>query len=141
MTSTNGSQCEVYADPSLELSCLITGLLKQAVLPEVIELGEECFYNEKHRLIFQTMKELYNAGEEVDITSLRTSLSGKGQLEKIGGDPFLATLLQGFTTVNHRYVLKALQKLSGRRKLQMLSMRMREMKLRLSRHRSYHSRD
>lgn len=127
MTATNNSPYEMYADSSLELSCLITGLLKQAVLPEVIELGEECFYDNKHHLIFQAMKELYNAGEEVDITAIRTHLAGSGQLEKAGGESYLADMLRGYTTVNHRYILNALRKLSGRRKLQMLSLRMKEM--------------
>lgn len=74
------------------------GLLGALLLkPEVIhDVGDtvraESFYAEKHRLIFEAMRELSERGEPIDILSLSERLSALGTLERVGGRSYLAEL-------------------------------------------------
>lgn len=50
------------------------------------------FYAEKHRLIFEAMRDLVERGEPIDLLSLSSRLEAKGELERIGGRAYLAEL-------------------------------------------------
>lgn len=45
-----------------------------------------------HRLIYESMLDLYQLGENIDIISLITRLEAKGVLKQIGGSDFIASL-------------------------------------------------
>ncbi|MEK9160673.1 MAG: replicative DNA helicase [Patescibacteria group bacterium] len=74
------------------------GLLGALLLkPDAIhDIGDsvmpDSFYAEKHRLIFEAMKELSDRGEPIDILSLSERLTTKGTLERSGGRAYIAEL-------------------------------------------------
>lgn len=68
-------------------------LLKPDAIHDVSDLiHSESFYAEKHRVIFNTMRELSERGEPIDQLSLSQRLSDQGLLERAGGRSYLAEL-------------------------------------------------
>lgn len=68
-------------------------LLKPEALHDVGDtVRPESFYAEKHRLIFETMRELSDRGEPIDLLSLAERLQAKGSLERAGSRAYIADL-------------------------------------------------
>lgn len=68
-------------------------LLKPDAMHDVADLVHaDSFYAEKHRIIYETMRELVERGEPIDILTLTERLNGKGQLERVGGRAYIAEL-------------------------------------------------
>lgn len=85
-------------------------------------LRGEDFYKESHRLIFETILELYDKDEPVDLVTLVDSLRGKGILETVGGITYLSNLASSVpTTSNVKYYAKIVEDKSTLRKLIMSS--------------------
>lgn len=80
---------------SLESERALLGslLLKPDAIHDVSDLiRPESFYADKHRHIFDTMRELVERGEPIDMLSLGERLNAKGLLERAGGRAYLAEL-------------------------------------------------
>lgn len=80
---------------SLESERALLGalLLKPDALHDIADLVRpESFYADKHRLIFECMRELAERGEPIDILSLSERLNNKGLLERSGGRAYIAEL-------------------------------------------------
>lgn len=80
---------------SLESEKALLGslLLKPDALHDVSDIIRgDSFYAEKHKLIFECMRELSERGEPIDILSLSERLQGNGQLERSGGRAYIAEL-------------------------------------------------
>lgn len=58
------------------------------------ELSPACFYNPKHRMIFEAMTKLCNEHVALDLLSVAQRLSADGNLENVGGPVMLAGLSQ-----------------------------------------------
>jgi replicative DNA helicase len=54
--------------------------------------GGEVFYDLRHRIIFDTLTEMYDAKQPIDLLTLQEKLKMKGQLATIGGIPYLVAL-------------------------------------------------
>lgn len=68
-------------------------LLKPDAIHDVADtVHPDSFYAEKHRLIFESMRELTERGEPIDILSLSERLQSNGSLERIGGRAYIAEL-------------------------------------------------
>jgi replicative DNA helicase len=68
-------------------------LLKPDAIHDVADtVRPESFYAEKHRMIYEAMRELVGRSEPVDLLSLSEHLSGKGLLERVGGRAYIAEL-------------------------------------------------
>ena len=68
-------------------------LLENDAVNLVLELlRAEDFYRESHRKIFRAMIELSNRNEPVDVITLSECLTGRGELEAVGGSAYLASL-------------------------------------------------
>ena len=65
------------------------------------ELTPSCFYDEKHRLIFEAMSELVTEHVAVDIVTCASKLRQKGNLEAVGGAVVLAGLSQKVGAAAH----------------------------------------
>ena len=52
----------------------------------------ESFYAEKHKLIFEAMRELSERGEPIDLLSLSQRLTDLNLLERAGGRAYIAEL-------------------------------------------------
>jgi replicative DNA helicase len=80
---------------NLEAESSVLGgiLLENDAVNLVLELlRAEDFYRESHRKIFRAMIELSNRNEPVDVITLSECLTGRGELEAVGGSAYLASL-------------------------------------------------
>lgn len=68
-------------------------LLKPEAIHDISDtVRSDSFYAEKHRIVFETMRELSDRGEPIDILSLSERLQSKGLLERSGGRSYIAEL-------------------------------------------------
>lgn len=76
------------------LNLLLTNpsLIKEALL----DLKTESFYFEPHRLIYETICEIYEKNNVINVTVIITSLQDKNILKEIGGVQRIITILNGF---------------------------------------------
>ncbi len=82
------------------------------------ELTPSCFYQEKHRMIFEAMRSLVNEHIALDLLSVSQKLLTNGNLEKIGGSVALAKLSQKIGAAAHvEYYIKILKQKSIQREL------------------------
>lgn len=108
-------------DIKSEFSAIATALYNREALTLLMESTEDIFYHQNNRKLFNAVRELYTAGEEIDLLTLRHKLLQMGEYENVGGSPVIAELAQAHTTYNMPYVIRTLTKLQQRRKLQELS--------------------
>ncbi len=94
-------------------------MLRKDAMHEVEDaLIPESFYVEKHKIIFQAMLDLSVKSEPIDMLSLSTKLAEKKSLEQVGGNKYLAEIVNtvpSSTNVKHyadivqkKYVLRSL---------------------------------
>jgi replicative DNA helicase len=88
----------IEAEQSL-LGCLM--LDKNAIVKVSDFVGANDFYKNIHREIFQTMAELFERSEPIDIISVSAKLREKGQLDGIGGGAYLTSLINLVPTATH----------------------------------------
>jgi replicative DNA helicase len=62
---------------------------------EKIKTGPEVFYDLRHQTIYNTLVEMYDHREPIDIITLQQRLADRQQLESIGGIPYLNSLQDG----------------------------------------------
>ncbi len=74
-------------------------LLERDAIARVVEMvrGED-FYREAHRRIFDTMVDLFERGEPVDLITVSDRLKARGQLEDVGGAAYVTSLLDAVPT-------------------------------------------
>jgi len=81
-------------------------------------LRAEDFYKPAHQLIFEAIGELFNGSQPIDAITVADALRRNGQLERVGGVPFLTTLLDSVpTTANIAYYADIVAETSARRRL------------------------
>lgn len=90
------------ADPTLrvppqslesEQALLGSLLLKPDAIHDVSDIIKpDSFYAEKHRHIFECMRELVERGEPIDLLSVGVRLEARGLLERCGGRAYIAEL-------------------------------------------------
>jgi len=61
--------------------------------------SEECFYRREHRILFRLLIEFFEANHAIDFVTFRQKLRDNGQLDEIGGDPYLVTLVDSVPTI------------------------------------------
>src|SRR5690554_2590240 len=83
---------------------------KDAIVTAAERLKETDFYRESHRKIFTAMVDLAERNEPVDLITLAEELTQKGQLEALGGFPYLTTLANVVpTAANVGYYVRIVQ--------------------------------
>jgi replicative DNA helicase len=81
-------------DLEAEQSVLGAMMLSKDAIAEVIEtLTGPDFYRPHHEAIFDAILELYGQGEPVDVVTVGAELEKRGDLTKVGGSPYLHTLV------------------------------------------------
>lgn len=71
-------------------------LLHQEALHRATRIiGPSDFYRDAHRRIFDSMVRLFNAGDAVELVTLKNALMSSGQLDEVGGVAYLSSLLDG----------------------------------------------
>ncbi len=74
---------------------------KDAIVKIADIITADDFYKDSHRLVFETMKELYERREPIDLLSLGSRLEEKNKLEIIGGRTYLTSLANAVPTSSH----------------------------------------
>lgn len=81
-------------NPEAEKSVLGAMLIDEEAIGLALEiLNETWFYDEIHRRIFSAILDLYNHRKNVDLITLSEKLKSEGQLEAVGGQPYLTRLI------------------------------------------------
>ncbi len=82
------------------------------------ELTVSCFYDPRHRMIFEAMNVLVNEHVSVDIVTVSAKLRAKGNLEAVGGPVALAGLSEKVGAAAHiEYYVRILKQKSIQREL------------------------
>jgi len=102
-----------------EMSVLGSLMLDKNAIIKIADLVHpDDFYKDANRLVYETMLELYEEREPIDVLSLSNRLEEKKQLEKIGGASYLTEIVNVVPTAsNVIHYAKVVQKKSLLRKL------------------------
>ena len=86
----------------LEEAVLGAMLIDKKGVDEVIDiLQAEAFYKTSHQYIFESIFELFEASEPIDLLTVSNNLKKKGKLEVAGGNPYLVSLTQKVASSAH----------------------------------------
>jgi replicative DNA helicase len=105
--------------PDVEAAVLGAMLVEPSIIDESMEeLTASCFYDHKHRMIFEAMAALVNEHVAIDLISVSEKLRSQGNLENVGGPVVLAGLSQNIGAAAHiEYYLKILKQKTIQRDL------------------------
>ncbi|MET0837792.1 MAG: DnaB-like helicase N-terminal domain-containing protein, partial [Marmoricola sp.] len=80
-------------DPDAEQSVLGSMLISKDAIADVNEqIGGADFYKPAHESIYDVIVDLYGRGEPADPVTVSAELHRRGELQKVGGAPYLHTL-------------------------------------------------
>ncbi len=87
-------------------------MLRPEALYDVTDIvSPDSFYSDKHRIIFETMMELFSKHAPIDMLSVSAKLSEKGWLDQIGGNTYLTELVSVVpSSANIAYYAQIIQK-------------------------------
>lgn len=87
-------------------------MLRPEVMFEITDLvSANSFYSERHRLIFETMLELFSKRNPTDLLTVSARLKEKNLLEEIGGNSYLGELVNSVPSAgNAAYYAQIVQK-------------------------------
>lgn len=89
-------------DPDAERTILGACIVENEALPAgLAQLDRADFYQEKHRLIWDGMRELTERSERVDLVTLRYQLQKSGTIADAGGVAYLAALVDGVPRISN----------------------------------------
>lgn len=74
---------------------------KDAIIKIADTVVTDDFYKDKHQFIFESIKELYEKREPIDLLSLGSRLEEKKQLDTVGGRSYLSSLANMVPTSSH----------------------------------------
>ncbi|MFD0857131.1 replicative DNA helicase [Actinomadura adrarensis] len=94
-------------------------LLSQDAIAEVIEvIRTQDFYRPAHQIIYDVVLDLYGRGDPADAVTVAGELTKRGEIGRIGGAPYLHTLISSVpTAANAGYYAKIVRERSVLRKL------------------------
>lgn len=81
------------------LGCLLID--KDAIIKVADIVSEDDFYRDGHKMLFETIKELYSRHEPIDIVTVTNKLEEKKKLKDVGGRSYLANLSNAVATSSH----------------------------------------
>jgi replicative DNA helicase len=86
-------------DRGAEQAVLGGMLLSKDAVADVVEvLRGTDFYRPQHQVIFEVVQELFGRGEPADPVSVCAELTRRGELTRVGGGPYLHTLIAAVPT-------------------------------------------
>ncbi|MFN3704949.1 MAG: replicative DNA helicase [Thermoflexales bacterium] len=90
----------------------------EAILRVASFLSPEHFYLVKHQWIYDAMLHLHSQREPIDLLTVRNELDKRGQLEEVGGEPYIAQLTMAVpTALNVEAYARAVESLALRRRM------------------------
>jgi replicative DNA helicase len=89
-------------------------MLKSDAIHEVADIvSSDSFYAEKHRVIYRSMVSLSTSGSPIDLLSLANKLKEQNELDRAGGNSYLAELVSAVpTSANLKHYAQIVQKKS-----------------------------
>ncbi len=100
--------------------CVLGGMLlsKDAIADVVEVLRPGDFYKPAHQTVYDTVLDLYGRGEPADPVTVAAELTRRGELPRIGGAPYLHTLISSVpTAANASYYARIVRERSVLRRL------------------------
>ena len=88
-------------DLEAEMGVIGSVLLLPEVSDEIASLRPDDFYDDANRKIYETLREMHDTGEKIDITLLVSKLRTAGEYEKVGGAAYLAKLSASVPNAAH----------------------------------------
>lgn len=106
-------------DSEAERGVLGAVMLSSNVLLDIVEiLRPDDFYHPAHELIYRTIIDLFSESKEIDPLIISGRLDRNNELERVGGAPYLHTLMSAVpTAANARYYAEIVQEKAILRKL------------------------
>ena len=106
-------------DNEAEMSVLGVAFLSKAALETISdEVTEDLFYNDKNRIIFKAIINLYKDNNPIDATTVKAELDKRKEFNEIGGLNYLMEVIDSVaTTANLSYYIKILKDHAIRRNL------------------------
>ena len=93
-------------------------LTKKALEKGMEVLNDEIFYNDSHKKIFTSMKEVHSKGHSVDLTTIVEELNNRNWLNQIGGIEYLTEMIESVpTAANIDEYIKIIEQKAVLRKL------------------------
>ncbi|MEI6528226.1 MAG: replicative DNA helicase [bacterium] len=97
MTNRNSRPGGIRIPPnSIESEKALLGsvMLRPEAIHDIMDVIQaDAFYSEKHRIIFESMADLFHKNEPIDLLTLSQRLKNKEQLDQIGGMGYLTELV------------------------------------------------
>jgi replicative DNA helicase len=113
MTPTQEEVLHKVPPQNLEAEQAVLGavLLENGAFAKILEnIKEKHFYREAHRKIFLAMQDLFERNEPIDLLTLTDRLRKNSSLEEVGGEAYLAALVDAVPTaagaVHHSRLVK-----------------------------------
>ncbi|PRX99537.1 replicative DNA helicase [Allonocardiopsis opalescens] len=100
--------------------CVLGGMmLSKDAIAEVVEaLRAVDFYRPAHQVIYDTIIDLYSRGEPADAVTVSAELTKRGELARVGGAPYLHTLISSVpTAANAGYYARIVEERAVLRRL------------------------
>jgi len=86
-------------DVAAEMSVLGGMLLSKDAIADVIEqIRGSDFYRPAHEIVYEAILDLYGRGEPADAITVVAELTKRGELQRIGGAPYIHDLMAGVPT-------------------------------------------
>lgn len=104
MAKQNTELTEKIPPQNLEAERAVLGSMlidEDAIIKIADIVNPDDFYQDSHRLVFETMLEIYNQREPIDILNLANRLKEKKALDTIGGRTYLANLANSVPTASN----------------------------------------
>lgn len=95
------AQRQLPHDVGAEASVLGGIILSNEALALTPDLEVEDFYDHKHKVVFQAIRNLEAAGTPIDVVTLETEITRAGKIDAIGGAGFLGELALRVPTVDN----------------------------------------
>ncbi|MCL2330501.1 MAG: replicative DNA helicase [Phycisphaerae bacterium] len=92
---------DIEAEMSLLGSMMLSRDAIGDVLPLIHRSQADRFYRPDHRLIFQTLIDMYDRGDPIDLVTVRNEMDRLGILERIGGKDYIIELAQSVPSHLH----------------------------------------
>ena len=103
-----------------EAGILGSMILDRNIVPKVLSIlpDEKAFFEPKHQQIFAALLALYDEGKPLDAVMLRDELERRGQLEGIGGVPYIVKILDSVpSSANSEYYARIVRERADYRQL------------------------
>lgn len=88
-------------DLEAEMGVIGSVLLMPEISDEIASLRADDFYDDANRKIYETLREMHDTGEKIDITLLVSKLRTAGEYDKVGGAAYLAKLSASVPNAAH----------------------------------------